>query len=81
MDDVRGQAAFHAAQKLDFALLSDPDGSVAGKYGVLARNGRYPQRKTFLLDADGVVRHIDEKVDVTQHGVALVAWLRTQKAK
>lgn len=81
LDDVRAQAAFHAAQELNFPLLSDPDGSVAAKYGVLPPGGRFTQRKTFLIDRAGILRHVDDKVDVSKHGAALVAWIREQKAK
>ncbi len=70
-DDVVSQAAFAKAQKLNFPLLSDPDGSVTAKYGA-ARPGRpYPQRFTFVIDDEGVLRHIDTKVDFRAHGDAL----------
>jgi peroxiredoxin Q/BCP len=68
LDDVASQAAFARAQKLGFSLLSDPDGSAARKYGVLSPDGRYAARVTFILDAEGVVRHVDREVDVQTHG-------------
>jgi peroxiredoxin Q/BCP len=68
LDDVAAQAAFAKAQKLNFPLLSDPDGSVAQKFGVLPAGGRWTQRVTFIIDDEGVLRHIDRKVDVQTHG-------------
>ena len=56
------------AQELPFALLSDPDGSLATKYASLMANGRMAARVTFVIDPEGVVRHVDRKVDVNSHG-------------
>ena len=78
-DDVKSQAAFHEAQKLNFPLLSDPDGSMATKCGALPNDARVTARKTLLIDPDGVLRHVDDKVDVTGHGTALVEWIREHK--
>lgn len=41
------------------------------KYGVLPPNGRFTKRVTFIIDDKGVLRHIDEKVDVNAHGMQL----------
>lgn len=76
MDDVRSQAAFAEKQKLTFELLSDPDGSVAGKYGVLMKGRAMARRLTFVLDEKGILRHIDERVDVRTHGGDLTALIR-----
>lgn len=70
MDDVASQAKFAKAQKLNFKLLSDPDGSVATKYGVGGR--RFPRRHTFVIDDTGVLRHVTKKVNVMAHGQDLV---------
>ena len=79
LDDVKSQAAFAEAQKLDFPLLSDPDGSVATKYAVLAPGARFTMRRTFVIDPAGVLRLIDEKVDVVQHGTVLVDWIKANQ--
>ena len=72
LDDVASQAAFAKSQELVFPLLSDPDGSVAAKYGVLMKGRPFAQRVTFIIDAEGVIRAIDKKVNVNQHGEDLV---------
>ena len=56
---------------MNFELLSDPDGSAAAKYGVLPPGGSYTKRVTFIIDDEGILRHIDEKVDVSKHGMQL----------
>lgn len=73
---MQSQAAFAKQQRLDFKLLSDPDGSAARKYGVLMEGRPFANRRTFVLDEKGVLRHIDEKVDVRAHGSDLAALIR-----
>jgi thioredoxin-dependent peroxiredoxin len=65
---VKELAQFAEKQKLPFALLSDPDGSVATKYGVLDPTGKYAQRVTFVIDDQGVLRKVLDKVEVKTHG-------------
>jgi peroxiredoxin Q/BCP len=81
LDDVATIAKFVEAQHLNFPLLSDPDGSAAAKYGVLAEKARYANRVTFVLDDKGVVRLIDEQVNVDKHGTDLVERIRKAKAE
>ena len=71
LDDVASQKRFHEREELNFALLSDPDGSVAAKYGVLPEKTRFTKRVTFVIDAKGVVRKVIDDVDVSNHGVDL----------
>lgn len=66
-------ALFAEKQKAPYAMLSDPDGSVATKYGVLDPSGKYAQRVTFVLDEKGVLRKVVEQVDVKTHGEDLAA--------
>ena len=73
MDSVQELAQFAEKQKAPYAMLSDPDGSVATKYGVLDPSGKYAQRVTFVLDDKGVLRKIVDKVDVKSHGEDLAA--------
>ena len=80
LDDVSSLAKFAEAQKLGFQLLSDTDGSVARKYGVLSARG-WAERVTFVLAPDGSVAHVDEQVDVSAHGSDLVGRLRELQAR
>jgi peroxiredoxin Q/BCP len=44
--------------RLPFILLSDADGAVRARYGVVRTLGIVPGRVTYLIDRDGVVRHV-----------------------
>ena len=61
-------AQFAEKQKAPYSMLSDPDGSVATKYGVLDQSGKYAQRVTFVLDEKGTLRKIVDQVNVKSHG-------------
>ena len=43
---------------LPFVLLSDADGTLRSRYGVPRTLGLFPGRVTYLIDRDGIVRHI-----------------------
>ena len=72
LDSVRAQRAFKEDHGFGFGLLSDPDGSVAKKYGVLMDGRPYARRVTFIIDPKGVVRHVTKKVDLGGHGDQLL---------
>lgn len=72
LDSVATQKKFATEQKLNFSLLSDPDGSGAGKYQVLREGASYPSRVTFIIDPEGKLRAIDRSVKVAAHGMDLV---------
>ena len=59
---------FAESLKLDFPILSDPDGKVATSYGIFNAAKHYPARKTYYIGKDGKILHIDQKVDVGKHG-------------
>ena len=44
--------------KLPFVLLSDRQGEVRNQYGVPRTLGIFPGRVTYLIDREGIVRHI-----------------------
>lgn len=58
-DDVAKQQEFSAKHSFDFPLLSDPDGTVARRFGV--RRGFGPlltKRQTFVIDTDRKVLEV-----------------------
>ncbi len=67
LDDPERQRDFAQSLGTSLVLLTATP-EVARAYGVLAPEGRYTLRRTFFIDHDGVVRHIDREVDVTTHG-------------
>jgi peroxiredoxin len=58
-------------------LLSDVDGHVAELYGVRrppgSRWAKVPERRTFLIDPVGVVRHVYDVTDVHGHPAEVLA--------
>lgn len=57
-DDAESHTSFIAAYELPFTLVSDQDGAVRKAYGVKTLFGSVPGRVTFVIDRDGVVRHV-----------------------
>ena len=57
-DNQKSHEAFASEHKLPFILLSDPDGSVRKSYGVKKTFGLVPGRVSFVIDKNGIVRHV-----------------------
>jgi peroxiredoxin Q/BCP len=57
-DDVESHKKFAANHRLPMTLLSDGGGKVREKFGVKAFLGIVPDRVTFVIDREGVVRHV-----------------------
>ena len=72
-DSVRDVKKFHDKQGLNFTLLADEGHKVADQYGVWAEKAMYGrtywgnQRATFILDEDGIVRHLIPKASPKTH--------------
>jgi len=49
---------FSETLNLPFMLLSDPDEDVRREYGVPKTLGIFPGRVTYVIDKEGVIRHI-----------------------
>lgn len=57
-DSSASHEAFSAKYRLPFPLLSDQGGRVRKLYGVAKRFGLLPGRVTFVIDREGIVRHV-----------------------
>lgn len=72
-DPVKAQLKFKEKYDLPFPLLSDPDGKVCEKYGVIKDKSMYGkifkgiERSTFIIDRDGKIAKIYRKVKVNGH--------------
>jgi thioredoxin-dependent peroxiredoxin len=75
LDDPDKNAEFAASLDASLPVISDPDGVVAKKYGVLALGGFYARRWTFYIDIDGRVRKIDKDVSTSTAGSDIVRTL------
>jgi len=69
-DSPEDHRAFRAKYRLPFTLLSDKDKSVSKAYG--ADGVFFPERKTFLIDENGVIIKIYDQVQVVSHGADLL---------
>ena len=80
-DPVAAQAKFKKKLGLPFTLLADSDHAVAERYGVWQEKMNYGKkymgvvRTTFLIDADGRVSHVFEKVNAQGHAAQVAAVL------
>lgn len=57
-DPVESHQAFARGHRLPFVLLADVDGSLRKAFGVPKTLGLLPGRVTYVIDKDGVVRHV-----------------------
>jgi len=57
-DSQTSHEEFARDQHLSFPLLSDPGGLVRRAYGVKPSLGMIPGRTTFVIDKQGIIRHI-----------------------
>lgn len=65
-DTVEENTAFAKSLDLDYPILSDPEKKVAEAYGVVHAGRALPERWTFYIDKDGIIREIDKQI-VTQN--------------
>ncbi|HEY0544410.1 MAG TPA: thioredoxin-dependent thiol peroxidase [Pyrinomonadaceae bacterium] len=73
LDDEASHQAFAEKYKLPFTLLADTDHSLSDAYGVYGEqtwgDKKYMgiARKTFLIDEEGKIKKVFDKVNVEQH--------------
>ena len=81
-DSVKSHQNFISKHDLKVVLLSDPDHSVLQQYGVWQKKTMYGReymgvvRSTYLVDPDGVIRDVWEKVKVNGHADAVKCQLQ-----
>jgi len=75
-------ARFAERDNLNFTLLSDEDHKIADKYGVwglkkfMGREFMGLIRTTFIIDKEGRVQHIMDKVKTKTHHDDVLNWIR-----
>ena len=72
LDTAEKNAEFAEAMKTKTLVLSDPDGETGRRFGVVGLGGLYARRWTFYIDADGILRKIDKKVNPATAGQDIV---------
>ncbi|HYM20214.1 MAG TPA: peroxiredoxin [Candidatus Kapabacteria bacterium] len=73
MDPVEMHKQFTEKDHLNFPLLVDTSGTILKAYGVPAEEGRWPHRWTFLIDKNGKIAKVYQKVNVRVHSEELQA--------
>ena len=80
-DEPRALRRFADKYDLDFTLLADTEHAVADAYGTWAEKSMYGRtywgalRSTFLIDEEGVVRHVIPKASPKTHDDEVLAAL------
>jgi thioredoxin-dependent peroxiredoxin len=70
---VEENAAFAARYNFGFKLLSDTTHEVAAAYGACDDiKARYPERMSFLIDADGRIARVYDRVDPRDHAARVL---------
>ena len=81
-DSVSSHIRFKTKYDLPFALASDEDGAVCAAYDVWKEKSNYGrkymgiERTTVLIDENGVVLHVWNKVKVTGHTKAVLKMIQ-----
>lgn len=80
LDPVARLKEFKQSYQLPFDLLSDADKSVSQAYHVLAFGGLFAERRTFIINPDGVIAHVFESVNTRSHDRQVVETLKSLQA-
>lgn len=82
-DTCGSHGRYAAAKHIPYPLVSDPDDQFARAADTLVTKSMYgrsfvgPSRSAFVLDSDGTVLAILEKVDSERHGEQLLELIKT----
>lgn len=76
-DGEESHRRFAERQNLPFTLLSDPDKALRRAFGVPKTLGFLPGRVTYVLDRDGIIRHVfNAQFTADRHVVEALATVR-----
>ena len=76
-DSLEKNKKFSEELQLPFPVLSDPERKAAKAFGVDRAFG-LSKRHTFYFGPEGKLRFIDQNVDISRHGAAMVLKLQEQ---
>lgn len=71
MDDEASHKAFTEKYGLPFQLLADVDGEITKAYDVYG--GTLPQRVTYIIDSEGKISQVIDKVNTATHAQDILA--------
>ncbi len=78
VDDSESHAEFAKKYHLPFPLLADKSAEVAARYGALTNLWlvKFAKRYTFLIDPQGKIAKVYEKVETSRHSTEIIDDLR-----
>ena len=77
-DSVTSHERFATQFRLPFLLLTDKGGIVRKRYGITKTFGLFPGRRTYLIDRQGIIRHIfSSQFLPTKHVTEALSVLKT----
>jgi peroxiredoxin Q/BCP len=78
LDSAESHAKFAEKYGLPFPLLADETGAVTDQYGALQDLGvaKFAKRYTYLIDPEGKIRKVYEKVNPSKHAGEIIADLQ-----
>ena len=80
-DSGTSHQRFARLWKLPFFLVSDSKGEIRARYGVGRTLGLFPGRVTYLIDREGIIRHIfSSQLQPGRHVTEMLQALRTMRA-
>jgi peroxiredoxin len=81
-DSVESHRSFAVKHELSFTLPSDESGNIGRLYGVPNTFGLFPGRVTYVIDREGVVRHVfASQLSVERHVQDALTALRSDVSK
>jgi peroxiredoxin Q/BCP len=86
-DETKDVEKFAAKFHLNFPLLADADHSIADAYGVWQEKSMYGKkyfgvaRTTFVINLDGKIQHVLEKVKPEGHDQEVLKWMRENSSR
>lgn len=80
-DDEKSHLKFIQKFELPFPLIADTDQKIVNQFGVWIEKSMYGRnymgiaRTTFIIDPNGFISHVIEKVDTKNHSAQIIAAL------
>lgn len=75
-DDAETNTKFAESLHASYPILADPTKATATAYGVVHEGRAVPERWTFYIDKNGVIREIDKKINTEQAAPDTIAKLQ-----
>ena len=81
-DSADSHRRFAEKYRLPFVLVADAGGELRNRYGVPSTLGLLPGRVTYVIDRDGIVRHVfNSQLQATKHVDEALAALRSEGSR